>query len=155
MGPDVDLQDSGILGAGEVGERLTTPRATAHLGRKDMVLVDGLKVGVVASLGTWPTGLLTARPTRRRVGAGGIRGRRSRRRGGLGLAPEELLLAKTEQRLEPLDLDFELSLALTSSGVQGLPVGGLSKRLEILIEPRANRTRALRQEFSGTDGSGR
>ena len=117
MGPDLDLQDDGILGAGEVGERLATPRATALLGRKDLRLVDGRKVGVIASLWTWPTGLLAARPTRRRVGAGRIRGCRSRRRGGLGLAPKELLLAKTDHRLEPLDLGFELGLALEGSGV--------------------------------------
>jgi len=44
MGPDLDLQDDGILGAGEVGERLTTSRATALLRRKDLRVVDGRKV---------------------------------------------------------------------------------------------------------------
>jgi hypothetical protein len=32
-----------------------------------------------------------------------------------------------------LDLGFELGLTLKRSGVLGLPVGGLTKRLEILI----------------------
>jgi hypothetical protein len=155
MGPDFDFQDEGILGAGEVGERLTTPRAPALLRRKDLRVVDGRKVGVIASLGTWPAGLLAARPTRRRVGAGRIRGRRSRRRRGLGLASKELLLAKTNQRLESFDFDFELGLALNRSGVLGLVVGGETKRLEIPIQPRANRTRTLRQGRSRTDRSGR
>ena len=84
-----------------------------------------------------------------------IRGRRSRRRSGLGLAPKELLLAKTDHRLEPLNFGFELGLALKGSGVLGLPVGGLTKRLEILIQPWANRTGTLRQGRSGTDRSSR
>ena len=133
MGPDLDLQDDGIFGAGEVGERLTTLRATALLRRQDLRVLDGRKVGVIASLRTWPTRLLAARPTWRRVGAGRIRTRRSRRRGGLGLAPKELLLAKTDQCLEPVDLGFELGLALKGTGMLGLPVGGLTKRLEIPI----------------------
>ena len=56
MGPDLDLQDGGILGAGEVGERLTTPRATALLRRKDLRVDDGRKVEIIASVRTWPTG---------------------------------------------------------------------------------------------------
>src|SRR5271170_4215420 len=111
-------------------------------------------MGVVASRRTRPTGLLAAPPTRRRLGAGRVRGRRSGRRGGLGLATEELLLAKTDQRLEPLDLDLEFGLALQGPGVLGLVVGGLTKRLEILIQSRANRTRALRQGRSRADRSG-
>jgi hypothetical protein len=155
MGPDLDLQDDGILCAGEVGERLTTLRATALLRRQDLRVVDGRKARVIASLGSWPTRLLAPRPTWGRVGAGRIRTRRSRRRGGLGLAAKELLLAKTDHRLEPLDLDFELGLTLKGSGVLGLPVGGLTKRLEIPIQPWANRTRALRQGRSRTDRSAR
>jgi hypothetical protein len=155
MGPDFDLQDDGILSAGEVDKRLTTPRATAHLRWKNLRIVDGRKVGVIASLRTWPTHLLAARTTWPRIGAGRIRGRRSRRRGGLGFAPKELLVAKTDHRLEPLNLGFELGLALKGSGVLGLPVGGLTKRLEILFQPWANRTRTLRQGRSGTDRSSR
>jgi hypothetical protein len=63
MSPDLDLQDDGILGAGEVGERLTAPRAPALLRRKDLRLVNGRKVGVIASLRTWPTKLLAPWPT--------------------------------------------------------------------------------------------
>jgi hypothetical protein len=40
---------------------------------------------------------------------------------------------KTEQRLEPFDLDFELGLALKGSAVHGFPVGGLTRRLELLL----------------------
>ncbi len=155
IGPDFDLQDVGILGAREVGEWLTTPRATAFLRWKDLRVVHGRKVGVIASLRTWPTGLLAARQPWRRTGAGRVRGRRSRRDGGLGLAPKELLLAKTDHRLQSSDLGFEVGLALKGSSVLGLPVGGLTKRLEILIQPRANRTRTLRQRWSGTDRSRR
>jgi hypothetical protein len=154
MCPDLDLQDGGILGTREVGKRLTTPRATALLRRKDLRLDDGRKVRIIASVRTWPTRLLAARPTRRCVGVGRIRSRRSRRRGGLGLAPKELLLAKTDHRLEPFVLDFELGLALKGSGVLSLPVGGLTKRLEILIQPRANRTGALGKRRGGTNGFG-
>jgi hypothetical protein len=96
-------------------------------------VVDSQKVGVIASLRTLPTRLLAARPPWRRISAGCVRGRRSRRRSGFGLAPKELLLAKANHRLQPLDLGFELGLALKRSGVLGLPVGGLTKRLEILI----------------------
>jgi hypothetical protein len=56
-----------------------------------------------------------------------------------------LLLAKTDHCLEPLDLGFELGLALKGSGVLGFPVGSLTKRLEILIQPWTNRTRTHRQ----------
>jgi hypothetical protein len=118
-------------------------------------VVDGRKVRVIASLRTWPTKLLAARSPRRRIGVGRIRGRWSCRRGGLGLTPKELLLAKTNHRLEPLDLSFEPCLAFEGSGVLGLPIGGLTKRLEFLIQPWANRTRPYRQGWSGTDRSGR
>jgi hypothetical protein len=155
MGPDLDLQDDRILGAGEVGERLATPRAAALTRREDLRLFDAGKVGVIASLGTGPTRSLAAPSTWRRVGGGSIGGRRSRRRSGLCLAAEELLLAKTKLGLESLDLEFELGLALEGSGVLGLVVGGLTKRLEILIEPRANRTRTHRQGRSRTDRSTR
>ena len=59
---------------------------------------------------------------------GRIRGRWSRRRGGLGLAPEELLLAEADQGLKPLDLGLELGLTFESPAVHGLPVGGLTPR---------------------------
>src|SRR5277367_190800 len=154
MSPDIDLQYDGILGAREIGEGLTTPRAAALVGRKDLVFDNGREVGIIASFRTGPTALLATRPSRRRVGVGCIRSGRSRRRGGLGFAPKELLLSKTDHCLEPLDFDFELGLALQGSGVLGLPVGGLTKRLEILIEPRANRTGGLGERRSRTNGFG-
>jgi hypothetical protein len=73
----------------------------------------------------------------------------------IGLASKELLLAKTNHRLEPLDLGFELGLALKGSGVLGLPIGGLTKRLEIVIQPWVNRIWTHRQGWSGTDRSSR
>ena len=124
MGPDVDLQDGGILGAWEIGEGLTTLRAAALVGRKDLVFDIGEEVGIIAAFRTGPTALLATRLSRWCVGVGRNQGRRSRRRGGLGLTPEKLLLAKTEQRLEPFVLDFELGLALKGPAVHGFPVGG-------------------------------
>ena len=94
MGPDVDLQEDGILGAGELGEGLTTPGATALFGGQGVVFGDGREVGMITSLGPRPTGSLAPRPPGRRIGAGWIRGRRSGHRRGLGLAPEELLLVE-------------------------------------------------------------
>ncbi|MBV8383049.1 MAG: hypothetical protein JOZ63_10595 [Planctomycetaceae bacterium] len=120
-----------------------------------MVLDDGREVGIIAAFRAGSAALLAARPPRRRVGAGRVRGRRDGRRGGLGLAPEELLLAESEQGLEPVDLGLELGLAIESAAVHGLPVGGLAPRLELLLEPRTDRTGALRQGRGGTDGSGR
>jgi hypothetical protein len=151
MGPDVDLQDEGILGAGEVGERLTAPRAKALLGGQDVVLGDGGEVGVIASLGPGLTGSLAARPPWRRVGVGRIRDGRCGGRGGLGLAAEELLLAESEQGLKSVDLGLELGLAFEGAAMHGPPVGGLSPRLELLLQARANRTGTLRQSRGGTD----
>jgi hypothetical protein len=93
MGPDIDLEDDRILGAGEVVERLAAPRATAPLGGELVVLDDGREVGIVASFGPRLARLLASRPTRWRVGRGGERGRRLGR-GGLGLSAEELLFAE-------------------------------------------------------------
>jgi hypothetical protein len=93
MSANVDFQDEGILGAGEVVEGETALRTTALLGEQDVVFRDGRELGVVASLGPGAIGLLTARSRWRRVRLGRIRGCRSGRRGGLGLAAEELLFA--------------------------------------------------------------
>jgi hypothetical protein len=153
MGPDVDLQDEGILRAGEVGEGLTAPRTSASLGGQDVVLGDGREVGVIASRGPGVTGLLAARSPWRRIGVGWIGGRRGGGRGGLGLAAEELLLTKPEQGLESIDLGLEFGLALEGAAMHGLPVGGLAPGLELLLEARANRTGALRQRRGGTDRS--
>jgi hypothetical protein len=61
MGPDIDLQDGGILSAWEIGERLTTPRATALVGRQDLVFDNLGEVGIIAALRTGPTALLATR----------------------------------------------------------------------------------------------
>jgi hypothetical protein len=150
MGPDVDLQDGRILGAGEVGEGLAALRAKALLGGQDMVLGDGREVGVIASLGSGPTALLAATTPCRRIGLGRIRDGRSGGRGGLGLLAEELLLAEPDQGLEAVDLGLELGLAFEGAAMHGLPVGGLAPRLELLLEARANRTRPLGQRWCGT-----
>ena len=63
MGPDIDLQDGGILGAWEIGERLTTPRAVALVGRQDLVFDNGREVGIIAAFRTGPTALLATRPS--------------------------------------------------------------------------------------------
>ena len=156
MGSDLDLQDFGILGAREVGERLTTPRAKALVGRKDMILGDRRKMGMIAASRPRLATLLPAWPRLGGVSAwdtSGVDG--SGRCGGLGLAPEELLLAKPEQSLELLDLLLELSLAIEGTSVHGLPVAGKPVRLELLLQPRADRTGTLRQRRGGTDRSGR
>ena len=148
-----NLQDDGILGAGEVVEGLTTLRATALFGGQDPVFGDGREVGMIASFGPGLTGLLAARPPGQRVGAGQIRGRRRRRRGSFRLAAEELLLPEPDQGLESGDLGLELGLTVQGATMHGLPVGGLAPRLELLLQARANRTGALRQRRGGTDRS--
>jgi len=112
MSAHLDFEDEGILGAREVVERLATPRATTLLGGQDVVFGDGREVGVIASLGPRPTGLLATGSRWSRVGLGRIWSRLSGGRGGLGLAAEELLLPEPELRLETLDLGPELGLAL-------------------------------------------
>ena len=151
MSADLDFEDEGILGAREVVERLTTLRAPALLGGQDVVFGDGRQVGVIASWGPRPTGLLATRSRCPRVGLGRTWSRRSGGRGGFGLAAEELLLPEPELRLEPLDLGPELGLALQGAAMHGLPVGGLAPRLELLLQPWANRTRALRQGRGRTE----
>src|SRR5271157_21798 len=61
MGPDIDLQDGGILGAREIGERLTTPRAAALVGRQDLVFDNVREMGIIAALRTGLTALLATR----------------------------------------------------------------------------------------------
>jgi hypothetical protein len=112
MSADLDFEDEGILGAREVVERLSAPRAAALLGGQDVVLGDGREVRVIASFGPGPTGLLATRSRWRRLGLCRIRSRRRGGRSRLGLAAEELLLPKPELRWEPLDFGPELGLAL-------------------------------------------
>ena len=65
--------------------------------------------------------LLPAWPRRRRAPSGGVGGRGSGRGSGLGLTPEELLLAESKQSLELVILGFELFLAIEGAGVHSLP----------------------------------
>jgi hypothetical protein len=110
MGPDLDLQDDRILGAGEVGEGPATPSTPALLGRQDLIFRDSREVRVVASGRSGPAGSLAPRSPWGWVQ--GLRGGGSGRCGGLGLAAEELLLAEAELGLESFDLGLELSLAI-------------------------------------------
>jgi hypothetical protein len=152
MGPDLDLEDDRILGAGEVGEGPATPGTPASLGGQDSVFPESREVRVVASPGPGPAGLLAARSPWGRVRGRGLRGGGSGRGGGLGLAAEELLLAEAELGLESVDLGLELGLAFQGSAMHGLPVGGLAPGLELLLEAGANRTRALRDGGSRAEG---
>src|SRR5205823_1741460 len=108
MSPDLDLQDGRVLGAREVREGLATPRTTGVFGEEFVILDDGRELGIIASPGTGPTALLTARPPRQWRGGGRRRDRRCGRRGRFGLSAEELLLAEAQQRLKPVDLGLEL-----------------------------------------------
>jgi hypothetical protein len=144
MSANVDFEDEGILGARELVEGKIALRTTALLGGQDVVFRDGREMGIIASFGPGAIGLLAAPSRRRWVGAGRIRGRRSGRGGGLGLAAEELLLAETEQGLEVVDLGLELGLAVEGAAMLGLPVGRLTPGFEILLQAWANRTGTLR-----------
>jgi hypothetical protein len=155
MGPDLDLQDFGILGAREVGEGLTTPRAPALIGRKDVILGNGWKMRMIPASRPRLAALLPAWPWRRRVDTRHVGGRGSGRGSRLRLTPEELLLAESKQGLELVVLGFELGLAIEGAGVHRLPVAGEPIRLELLLQPRADRTGTLRQRRGGTDRSGR
>src|SRR5512142_1002595 len=85
----------------------------------------------------FPT-LLAAWP-RRPIGASGaLSGGR-----GVGLAPEELLLAEAELGLEPGDLLVELGLACDGAVEPGLVVSGLPPGLELLGQPGADWARPL------------
>ena len=144
MSTDVDREDLGVLGPGEVGERLTTPRALTLIGRQWVILDDRRQVRIIPAFRSRLAALLAAGPPRRGVDTGRVGTRRCRRRGGLGLGPQELLLAEPQQGLQPLDLLLEPGLTVESPPVHGFPVGGLPERLELLLQPRADRTRPLR-----------
>lgn len=155
MSPDLDFEDDRILGAGEVGEGLATPRATALIGGELVVLDDGREMGIVASLGPRLAGLLASGATRWRVGRGGERGRGIGSGCGLGLSTEELLLAEAKLGLELVDLGLELGLAFEGSAMLSLPVGGLPPGFELLVQAWANRTGALGDGRCGADRTGR
>jgi len=119
-----------------------------------VVLDHGREMGIIAAVGPRTAALLAPGPTRR---WGGVRRRAGRfgRRGGLGLSTEELLLPEAEQRLEPVHLGLELSLAFEGAAMHGLPIGGLSPGLKLLFQARANRTGAVRDGRSRADRTGR
>ena len=105
-----------------------------------MILDDRRKMRMIPAFRPWLAALLPAWPPRRRARMGRVGGRWSGRRGRLGLTPEELLLAEPEQGLEAARSRLELFLAIESTSVHGLPVAGEPVRLELLLQPRADRT---------------
>ena len=120
---------------------------TATLVARDLdVLDDGRQVGIVAAARPRVAALLAARS------AGGSRGRRRRRgRGaGLRLAAEELLLAEAQLGAELFDLLLEKGFALDGAIMHGLPVTGLSPRLERLGQVRADGAGSARKGRGGT-----
>jgi hypothetical protein len=155
MRPDIDLQDDGILGAREVVEGLAAPRTTTRIGGKDNVLDDDWEVGIVTPFWPWLARLLTSGPTRWCLGRVCERGRRFGRGGRFCLSTEELLLAEANEGLQPLVLGLEFGLAFEGAAMHALPRGGLSPGLKLLLQSRANRTRALRNGRSRADGAGR
>ena len=134
MGPDVDLQDGRLVGAGELGEGLSAAAAPLLLGGQFDEFFGGGQVGVVPAFRSRLSPSLPAW-SRRSVGSGGAAdgGRR------LGLASEELLLAEAELGLERGDLLLELGLAGHGAVEHGLVVGGLTPGLELLGQPWADR----------------
>src|SRR5437762_6278034 len=112
-------------------------------------------MGMIPSSRPRLAALLPAWPRRRRAPSGGVGGRGSGRGSGLGLTPEELLLAESKQSLELVILGFELFLAIEGAGVHSLPVAGEAVRLELLLQAGADRTRPRRQRRCGTDRGGR
>jgi hypothetical protein len=150
MGTDFDLQDRGVVGAGEGGQRRSTTRTPLLFGREFHDLFDGRQMRVVPSFGPWLPPALSARSRRsgRSVGTGD--GGRS-----LGLASEELLFEGPDAGVELLVLLGEELLAPEGPLVHGLPVGGLSPGLELLFQAWTDRARRLRDGRSRTGrGSG-
>src|SRR5512135_299485 len=95
-------------------------------------------MGIIAAFGSRFPALLAAWP-RRPIGASGaLSGGR-----GVGLAPEELLLAEAELGLEPGDFLVELGLACHGAVEHGVVVSGLPPGLELLGQPRADWARLL------------
>jgi hypothetical protein len=92
VGPDLDLQEGGVLGAADGGEG-SAATLTAALRAGDFpVLHDGGQMGIIAASRPWLAGLLAAWSAGWVVVGGGGGGRGRGR--GLGLAAEELLLAE-------------------------------------------------------------
>jgi hypothetical protein len=127
MGADLDLQNGGVVCAGEGSKRLSAPGASLLVRRQFEDLFDGGQVGIIAAFGPRLSRLLAARTW----GSGGVGQALSRGRG-VGLAPEELLLAQAELGLEGGDLFFEPGLAGHGAIEHGLVIGRLSPGLELL-----------------------
>jgi hypothetical protein len=137
VGLDLDLQDGGVVAAGEGVEGLAAAGAVALVGGQVEDFLGGGEVVVVASAVALVAGLLTAPAPgggrRRGVGAGGSgvgRGIVGVVGVGLGLAAEELLLAESEEGLESCDLVLEGGLALGGALVLGLVRAGLLSGVE-------------------------
>src|SRR5439155_10501218 len=75
MGPNLDLQDGGILGAADGGERAAAAPAATLVARDLPLLQDGGQVGVVAAARPRPAALVAAGAARRGRVTGGRRGR--------------------------------------------------------------------------------
>ena len=95
MGTDLDLQDRGVVGAGEGGEGLSAAGTSLLFGGQFEDLFDGGQVGVVAAFGSRLSPLLSAGSWRSGRAGEALAGGR-----GVGLASEELLLAEAELGLE-------------------------------------------------------
>jgi hypothetical protein len=146
MGLDLDLEDGGVIGAREVGERLAARRAALLVGGPGHFLRGGRQVAMVAAAVSGAAPLLAARSSavaggRRRVGVGargwrGAVGVGGRDRGWgreqligtvacFGTAAEMLLPEEAKLGFEFGDALAESRLALTGALMHGLPVADL------------------------------
>ena len=128
VGLDLDLQERGVVAAGEGGEGLAAADAVALVGGQVENLLGGGQVIVVAAAVALVSGLLTAAAFG--LGGGGV-GRVYARCGlggvgvGLGLVAEEAVLEVTDLGLKSCALALEGGLALAGALVLGLVVAGL------------------------------
>ncbi len=150
MSLDLDLEDSGILGAADRGERAAATAAARVVAGDFVFFGDHGQVRVVAAAWSLVATLLATRPAG--WGVGERRRGRGGRGAGLGLAAEELLLAQTQLGAELCDLLAEQSFAFEGALVQGFPVTGLPPGFELDGEARANGTGTIRK---GRRGAGR
>ena len=138
MGTDFDLQDGGVVGAGERDERLSAAGTPLLFGGQFDDLFHGGQVGVVPAFRSWLSPSLSARSRRSGRSVGSVDGGRS-----LGLAPEELLFEEADPGVELLVLLIEEWLAWDGPLMHGLPVGSLTPGLELLGQAWADRARPL------------
>jgi hypothetical protein len=140
----LDFEDRGLVGAGELDERLLATGARFVGVGPVADFLDGGPVMVVAAGRTGFAGLLTARFSGRRRGRGrGI----GVGRGGVGLgvsdlggSAEEVLLEESDFGVEESDAVLVRLLALEGAAVQGVVVGGLAPGAELGVETRADGT---------------